>query len=188
MTMNFRPLITLIAAALLMAACNTKESIDPFLVGNHSVGLLNDSTQIKDLKGIFANDSIATFENDMSFIGSVSDIRVYDTLGEHLLTLSPTEAQDSTATISTIRIETERYQTAEGINLNSTYGDLTAAYEVKKIDNLINTIVVSVKGSDAAFTIDKKELPANMRFDMNLNIDPIQIPDQAKIKYFMIHW
>jgi hypothetical protein len=45
-----------------------------------------------------------------------------------------------------------------------------------------------VKEIEATFTIDKKELPANLRFDVKANIDPIQIPEKAKIKYFMLHW
>ena len=60
--------------------------------------------------------------------------------------------------------------------------------KISKIDNLINAIVVSVNEIDASFTIDKKELPASMRFDMNMTIDVIQIPEKAKIKFFMVHW
>lgn len=187
MTNKISPLFAVLILALGFQSCKT-DTVDPFLIGNQHIGLLTDSTQVKDLKAIYINDSISTYQSDDSFTGLVNNIHILDKTGKHLLTLSPTEVMDSTATISTVKIEDGRYATDKGININSTYGELSAAYTIKKIDNLINTIVVSVEESDAAFTIDKKELPANMRFDMNLNIDPIQIPDNAKIKYFMIHW
>jgi hypothetical protein len=37
-------------------------------------------------------------------------------------------------------------------------------------------------------TIDKKELPAELRYDTQARIQASQIPDDAKIKYFMIDW
>jgi hypothetical protein len=49
-------------------------------------------------------------------------------------------------------------------------------------------VVVSVNEIDASFTIDKKELPANMRFDMDMTIEAIQIPDNAKVKFFIVHF
>ena len=41
---------------------------------------------------------------------------------------------------------------------------------------------------DPGFIIDKKDLPAELRFDMSLNIEASQIPDEAKIKYIMLYW
>jgi hypothetical protein len=37
-------------------------------------------------------------------------------------------------------------------------------------------------------TIDKKELPEELRYNPSLKIDPSQIPDEATFKYFMIGW
>jgi len=48
--------------------------------------------------------------------------------------------------------------------------------------------VVFVDEINASFTIDKKELPSDLRFDMSLTIEKIQIPDKAKIKYFFVYW
>ena len=61
-------------------------------------------------------------------------------------------------------------------------------YKITRIDNLINSIVVTVNEINASFTIDKKELPANMRFDMSFKIEAIHIPDNAKIKFYFINW
>lgn len=189
MKKTLSPIIALFTIGVLfLTSCNQDKPVDPFSIGKHHIGLLTDSTQVRELDDIFINDSISSYQNDTSFTGIVNNIHVLDKSGKHLLTLSPSEVIDSTATISTVKIEDPRYKTEEGISLNSTYGELSKAYNIKKIDNLINTIMVSVNGSNATFTIDKEELPANMRFDMSLNIDPIQIPEQAKIKYFIIHW
>jgi hypothetical protein len=49
-------------------------------------------------------------------------------------------------------------------------------------------VVVSVNEINASFTIDKTELPGGLRFDMDATIDAIQIPEKAKIKFFMLHW
>ena len=38
------------------------------------------------------------------------------------------------------------------------------------------------------FLFDKNDLPAEFRFDMRKTIEPVNIPDQAKIKHFMIGW
>ena len=90
--------------------------------------------------------------------------------------------------ISTVRIIDERYKTDKDISTISTFKTLRDNYKISKIDNLINVIVVSVNEINASFTIDKNELPASMRFDRDLVIDPLQIPEKAKIKFFMLHW
>ena len=50
------------------------------------------------------------------------------------------------------------------------------------------SVLIRVNELDASFAIDKKELPANLRFDMDLNIEEIHIADHAKFKYFFINW
>lgn len=170
-----------------MAVSCTKEQ-NPFEIGKHYIGNLNDSTQVKDLKNVFPNDSIATFESSNNFTGNIYDIEIYNTAGEKLLILSPSIPKDSTATIKTVRIENAQFKTLKGISKISTFKDIKDNYKTVKIDNLIGNVVVTVKELNAAFTIDKNELPASIRFDQNMTIDVLQIPGKAKIKYFMLHW
>lgn len=169
----------------LICSCNQEQ--DPFKITNHSIGLLSDSTQVKDLKIIFSNDSLANYEGN-AFTGLVNDIEVYGTDGKKLMTLSPRKHSDSTSFIQSVRVFDPRYKTDKNISVESTFKDIANNYKISRIDNLINTIVVSVNELNASFTIDKKELPANMRFDRTLNIEPTHIPDQAKIKYFFLNW
>lgn len=174
--------------AITFQGCDSEPKTNPFGITKHSIGYLTDSTQVLELEAVFLNDSISKFKEDTGFTGVTTNINIFDKQGNPLLVLSPKVSLDSTTTITTVKIEDARFITSKGITKNSTFGDIQKAYKINKVDNLINTIVVSVNEINASFSIDKKELPANMRFDMNLNIDPIQIPEEAKIKYFMLHW
>ena len=51
----------------------------------------------------------------------------------------------------------------------------------------LRSIVIFPKASNLYFTIDKEELPENLRFSMS-DIEAVQIPDEAKIKYLMVGW
>lgn len=171
---------------LLVSGCGQKQ--DPFLIQKQNIGHLTDSTRVKDLKSIFNKDSVADYTGTNEFTRNINNIDILDKNGKALLTLSLEKPADSTATITTVRILDPRYKTEKGISITSVFKDIDKAYTVSKIDNLINSIVVSVKEIDISFTIDKKELPSNLRFDRTLNIEASQIPDNAKIKYFFVHW
>ena len=168
--------------------CKRLSTKSTFLIKKNHIGLLTDSTQVKDLEAVFINDSVVRYIAGDEFTGSVNTIEIFEKSGKKLLDLSPEEALDSTSVISSVRIIDERYKTEKNISTLSTFKDINETYKVSKIDNLINAIVVSVNEINASFTIDKKELPASMRFDMDMTIDPIQIPEKAKIKFFMVHW
>lgn len=161
---------------------------DPFLIEKHNIGFLTDSTQVRELDSLFMNDSIVRYVGGDEFTGNINNIDIYDKMGNHLLVLTPSEALDSTAVISNIRIMDSRYKTAKNISNLSTFKDIQTNYKINRIDNLISSINVNVNEISAYFTIDKEELPANLRFDMKMTIESSQIPDDAKIKYFMINW
>lgn len=178
----------IICIVLVSTSCTIEKPVDPFLIEKHHIGLLTDSTKVKDLDAIFINDSVVRYIAGDEFTGSVNTIQVFEKTGKKLLDLSPKEALDSTSVISSVRIIDERYKTEKNISNLSTFKDIKEAYKISKVDNLIYSIVVSVNEINASFTIDKKELPASLRFKMDTTIDPIQIPEKAKIKFFMIHW
>jgi len=181
-------LCIVLICTLLFASCAKDSAPNPFLIEKYHIGLLNDSTQVKDLDSVFANDSVVRYIAGDEFTGSVNTIEIFEKTGKKLLDLSPKEALDSTSVISSVHVIDPRYKTEKNISTISTFKELKDAYKISKIDNLINAIVVSVNEINASFTIDKKELPASMRFDMDMTIDAIQIPEKAKIKFFMIHW
>lgn len=165
-----------------------KPKPDLFLVSNTNIGLLTDSTKVKDLQSVFSNDSITKYIGGDEFTGEISDFEVFEKSGKLLLALTPKEDLDSTSTIKSIRIIDPRYRTLKGINSNSTFKDLKSNYTISSIQNTLRSIIVSVNDINAYFTIDKNELPSSIRFDMNLKISADQIPDNSKIKNFYIQW
>lgn len=179
-------IFALILSITLLTSCSNEK--DPFKISPNNIGNLNDSTQVKDLKMVFANDSIVTTDPDNVFSGNTNDIHVYEKGGKQLLILSPTKAKDSSATIKTVRIIDGRYKTPKGLHTNSTFKSIRDNYKISSIQNTLIDVIVSVNDINAYFTIDKKELPPEMRLDMSLDIEAIHIPDDAKIKNFFIQW
>ena len=183
MNKHFLPLIIIL---LIVVGCGKEQ--DSFLISTKSIGLLNDSTQVKDLKMIFPNDSIANLSKSEAFSQSNYDIEVFDKDGSLLLVLSPDKMVDSTSTIKTIKVLDPRYKTVNGLNAMSTFGDIKNNYKISSIQNTLKNVVVFINEIDAFITIDKKELPSELQFNMSAKIESVQIPDTAKIKYFMIGW
>lgn len=170
----------------LISSC-VKEQ-DPFSISKQNIGSLTDSTQVKDLKIVFSNDSIKKYIGGDEFTGKINDIEIFEKTGNLLLVLTPSQALDSTATIKTVRVIDNRYKTSKGLNPASTFKDIKDNYKISSIQNTLRNLIVSVDEENIYFTIEKTELPAEMRYDMNLKIEAIQIPEKAKIKNFMINW
>jgi len=112
---------------------------------------------------------------------------IYEKGGKHLFSATPS-SKDTLKLIETIRIIDPRYKTDKGLGIESTFKDLRDNYTISSIQNGINSVVVFVNEIDAFITIDKGELPANLRYDNNIKIEKVQIPDTAKFKYFMLGW
>ncbi|MCH7524452.1 MAG: hypothetical protein IIC74_05450 [Bacteroidetes bacterium] len=176
----------LIIIISLVSSC--KKEINPFLISKQNIGHLTDSTQVKDLESVFINDSIVKYVSGDEFTGNVNDLEIYEKGGKLLLVLSPSQALDSTSTIRTVKVVDPRFVTVKGLSPNSTFKDINTNYKISNIQNSLRNIIISVNEINAYFTIDKNELPANMRFDMNLKIEAIQIPEEAKIKNFYLYW
>lgn len=180
------PSLYLIMILILFASCHKKQ--DAFEIGQQHIGFLTDSTQVKDLETIFKNDSIIKFNDNQKLVGPNNNIEIFDTSGKKLLILTTKQNTALTSSIKSVQIIDERYKTSENISVLSTFKDLVSAYKINRISNLINSILITVNQSTASFVIDKNELPANLRFDMDLKIEPTHIPDKAKIKYFFVNW
>jgi len=184
-----KTLTYLLGCLLILSMINcSKKEINPYLISKSGIGNLTDSTQVRHLNELFPNDSISRFIGGDEFTGAINDIEIYDTTGKLLLVLTPREALDSTSTFKSVRIVDSRYITESGLNVDSRFKDIVANYKISSVQNTLRSLVVSVDDMNAYFTIDKLELPANMRYDMTLKIDPIQIPDNARIRDFFIQW
>ena len=172
---------------LVTASCTS--SPNPFAISASSVGSLNDSTKVRDLKIVFETDSLSQFIGGDEFIGNTNVITVFEKGTQKiLLELTPSEALDSLSSIQNVRIMDERFKTEAGLSKKSSFADISSKYKVSSIQNTLRNLIVSVDEINAYFTIDKNELPEDLRYDMNKKIEAISIPPTAKIKDFFIQW
>lgn len=181
---------TLTIVAFLMATtifvdC-VKEKDKRFLIAKDSVGKLKRSDLIKDIESIYAQDSIVRDTTALNIGNSTKKLKIYEKGGKHLLTITPTS--DSIPGIENLRIFDPRFISDKGVGLASTFKDIRENYAIRKIVTSRNNVVLFVKDSDVYFTISKEELPASLRYAASTDIEAVQIPDKARIKYMMVGW
>ena len=164
-----------------------EEERDPyFLISSDQAGLIARNISLAEAEDLYENDSLVRDSVQLS-IGLGNDkLKIYQSGGQHLMTLTP--KRDSIQSVEHVLIADPRLTTAEGIGLNSTFKDIKEKYEIEKIITSLNNIVVLLKDSNMYFTIDKGELPSHLKFTKTRPIELVEIPDKARIKYFMISW
>ena len=172
-----------LCAVLLLTYCSPDRQ-DPFLVGKDRVGKLLKTHRVSQLDSIYQQDSLVRDTTSPS-IGRIRQIDVYEPGGRHLLTLTP--SMDSLETIENIRIWDPRFKTEAGIGLESTFGEIEKAYQIRKVVSSLNNILVLVREHPVYFTISREDLPAALRYT-NTQIEAVQIPDNAPVKYMMVGW
>lgn len=173
-------------SVLVFVQCETKQ--DPFAISEDRVGLLTKDIQIKQLDSIFKMDSIVKLSSIENALGTQGEVEIYEKGGKKLILVSPYNETDPNSTISSIQLFDERYKTDKGLSINSTFKDIKDNYAIENILTSINTVVIFLKDSNVFITIDKKQLSENARYDSNLKIEAIHIPDTATFKYVMIGW
>ena len=171
--------------AILIIGCEEELDTD-FLITSTSVGKLDKISLVRDLDIIFEQDSVVNDTTAINLANNAKKVKIFEKKGKHLLTLTP--SSDSIPTIENVKIEDPRFKTKKGIGLNSTFKDIKDNYAIRKVLTSMNNVVVLLKDSDLYFTIDKKELPSSLRYATSKNIEAVQIPDEAKIKYMMVGW
>ncbi len=181
-----KKIIAIISVTLLFIEC--KEEINPFLISNDSVGALTRGMTIKEIDSIFAQDSIVKLYAQNEELPTQGEVEIYDKNGTKLVSISPVTNNDPDALISNFQFFDPRYKTDKGLNLSSTFKDIKANYKILNIETTISTVVLFLEDNDLFINIDKNELPENFRYNPNLVIDITNIPDEAKIKYFMLSW
>ena len=168
-----------------VAAIHSCKKEDPFLITETSVGPLLQTSKVSELETLFAQDSIVRDSMAMGPGALRGKIKIFEKGGGHLLSLTPNT--DSIPGIENVQIHDPRYRTKNGIGLKSNFGEIEKNYTIKKVVTTLKSIVVFPKGSNAYFTIDKEELPGNLRFS-NSRIEAVQVPSGAKLKYLMLGW
>lgn len=178
--------ILLLLCVITMISCG-KDS-NPYLIDINRVGPLTRESKISQLDSIFKNDSIARITSTSGTLATSNEIGIFDKDGTPLLILEPVQQFDSTSTVGYIQVLDPRFETAKGLSTESTFGDIVKHYSISRIENTLNSAVIFVDELNLYLTIDKKDLPSDLRYDTDTRINESQIPDNAKIKYFMISW
>ncbi|MDX1327785.1 MAG: hypothetical protein R3299_08750 [Arenibacter sp.] len=177
------PIYAVVILSLFFIQCNTNND---FLITKNQAGKLEKTSTVDQLETIFASDSIVRDTTFTNIGPRVNKIDIFEKGGTHLMTLTPTN--DSIPKIGIIRVYDPRFVTDKGVGLNSTFKDIEDKHEIQKIVTALNNVVIFLKDSDAYFTIAKTELPSSLQYASSTNIEAVQIPDNAKIKYFMVGW
>ena len=161
---------------------------DPFLINEGAIGNLTQETQMRQIDSLFAADSIVKLNPIKNAIGTQGEVEIYAKGGAKLLLLSPDDESDPNSVITNIQVFDPRYMTDKGLNVGSTFKDIKANYTISDIETTISAVVLFLEGTDVFITIDKKELPENLRYNPGVTVEASQIPDEAKFKYFMVGW
>lgn len=180
-----RPILIFSCLTLCLVSCK-QEKDTTFLITKDAVGKLERISLARDIEVIYANDSIVKDSSIVNTANNSKKFKIFEAGGKHLLTLTP--SSDSIPTIENIRIEDERFVTEKGVGLTSTFKDIKDNYTIRKVITSMNNVVILLKDSDVYFTISKEELPSSLRYASSVNIEAVQIPDDAKIKYMMVAW
>ncbi len=180
--------ILLLLIIFLTVSCQKEEKQNPFEIKVNRIGQLTNTIQVRQLDSIYSNDSIVKSETNGGFSATSNQIEIYEKGGAKLLILEPKKEKDSTSTIENIQIIDSRYKTETGLSSNGTFKDIKDHYPISKINNTLSSVVLFVDNLHASITIDKKELSDDLRSNTDAKIEASQIPDSAKIKYFLIHW
>ena len=176
--------IVLAAMATTLLSCNSSNK--PFSIESERVGHLSKEDNIKDLYTIFIKDSVVG--DSLSIINGTLDtkVEIFEKGGAPLLTLNP--VTDSINYIGSVRVLDPRFETDKGISLKSTFEEVSKAYTVDKIQTTLSSVMITLKNTDIYVTIDRKELPEDLRYGSIGIIEAIQIPATAPIKNLMISW
>lgn len=183
----FKKTTIILLVSFLFVQC-AKEN--QFLVEKGKVGYLNKETVIRDLNSIFVNDSVVSnlansTEIEYPLFSVANDeYVVYSKKGKKLLEIIPTKQNDSLSKIKSIQIFDSNFKTEKGISLLSTFKDINENYLVNKVETTLTSATLFIDELNATISIDKKELGINSFSREEVSID--QIPDLAKIKYFVI--
>ncbi|WP_029035506.1 hypothetical protein [Salinimicrobium terrae] len=176
----------LIITTGVLVSCEKEQ--DPFLISANSIGGLTSDIRINQLDSIFAEDSIVKQVSNSELYRKSNEIEVFDKEGNKLLLIEPVQAFDSTSTIGFVQVLDPRYKTARGLGKESTFKEIVENYNISRIENTLSAAVIFIDELNIYVTVDKKQLPVELRYDTQTRIQASQIPDDAKINYFMIDW
>lgn len=178
-----KPLLIALMSVVFIQCGNSKYNI-----AKGKVGMLTTKTSIKEIDGIFKNDSVVKILSEgakgNNFYQDDDKYKIFEKGGKHLLTIVPKEQLDSTSTIKSIEIFDDRFTALSGLNIGSTFQEINANNTISKIETSFSSATLFIDDLNATITIDKEDLGLKEFSTQKVSIE--QIPDLAKIKSFTI--
>ncbi|WP_188458903.1 hypothetical protein [Psychroflexus planctonicus] len=177
----------ILVAFIGLTSCSDAKK-DKFLLAKNQVGLVNANTQVHEIDALFESDSVVRMNLEDRFRTQVQDLEIYNTEGEKLMVLEPRKEKDSTANFKQVQVVHANFKTEKGLGPDSTFKDIYENYEIGKIQNTFMSVLISIEGIDAFVSINKKQLPEQLRTGSEIEIRASQIPDDAKIQHFWMNF
>ncbi len=184
----FKKISSLLLVCLTIISCQKDKKQDPFEISYNRIGNLTSTTKVNQLDSIYAKDSIVKMSKTGQFAGMSNAIEIYEKGGAKLLSLEPKKENDPSSVIESVQVIDPKFTTTSGLSVNGVFKDIKDNYTITKINNTLSAAVIFVDSIQASITIDKKELPSELKFNTDKKIEASQIPDSAKIKHFIINW
>ncbi|WP_299314468.1 hypothetical protein [uncultured Aquimarina sp.] len=178
----------LLLICITLLSCKNDKKQDPFEISYNRIGKLTNTIKINQLDSIYASDSIVKMSKNSQYLSVSNTIEIYEKGGVKLLAIEPREENNPTSVIESVQIIDPRYKTVSGLSVDGVFKDIKDNYSITKISNTLSAAVIFVDSIQASITIDKKELPSELKFNTDKKIDASQIPDSATIKHFIINW
>ena len=182
---NFQLLTTLTLVLLLIASCQTKTN--DFVIKNKQVGKLTDTTTVAQMKQLYQNDSIVKKTHGETAFEPYDEYAIIDKkTKETLMLVVPQKVNDEQSLLKHIEIKSPQFKTGKGISLASSFGEFKKQHKVGHIDETFKYIVVFIDDLNATINMPKDVLPLNAQHNSQIKIDETLIPDNAKIKDFIV--
>jgi len=177
--------IILLAITIIFSSCETKTN--DFIIKNKQVGKLTDSTTIASMKKLYANDSIIKNTEGQSAFEAYDEYTIIDKKTKNpLLLVVPVKQKDENSKIKRIEILSGQFKTDKGVSLSSSFGDFNTHHKLGRLDETFKYIVVFIDDLNATIDMTKDVIPLNSRNDSSIKIDKTMIPDNSKIKHFVV--
>lgn len=181
-----RKYIVIILIFVTIIACNKTDN--KYLITKDNVGVLQKNAPIHQLDSIYAKDSVVntTFEGELRY-ASNERIIVFEKGGKELLEITPVLDSNNQKVVESVQILDPRFATDKGISLTSTYKDIKDKYPDFEMEQTLKSILITPKGENVYFTIDKSGLKNNS-FGLSSEITKDDIEDSTKISRIIVNW
>ena len=170
---------------LIFASCQNQNN--DFVIRNKQVGKITDTTTVAQMKELYKSDSIVKKTEGESAFNAYDEYTIIDkNTKKVLLVVTPQRINDNTSKISRVDIKSDLFKTQKGTNLHSNFGNFKKNQQIGKIEETFKYLLIFIDDLNATIDMSKDVLPLNARNDSSIKVDQTMIPDDAKIKHFVV--